>query len=56
MITFIENIIFILILNRNKLVTRLFLRIKILSKKECDILITLILYIIDLLSDSLRAR
>ena len=56
MIVLIENIIFILILSRNKLVTRLFLRIKILNKKECDISITFILYIIDLTSDSFRAR
>ena len=35
---------------------RLFLRTKILNKKKYDISITFILYIIDLLSDSFRAR
>ena len=54
MIAFIKNINFILILNRNKFVTRLFLRIKILNKERYNISIIFILYIIDLLSDSFR--
>ena len=56
MIALIENIIFILILNRNKFVTRLSLRTKILNKRKYNISITFTLYIIDLLNDSLRAR
>ena len=56
MIVFIENIIFILILNRNKFITNSFMWIKILNKKECDVSIIFILYIIDFIRNSLRSR